>query len=307
MKILVVGGSGYLGQFVVGDLAKDHEVAFTHYSSATTSTLPHGVKAFWVDLKKGEGFADMFGEIGAVDVVINSAAMSSPAACENFVTIASQVNVPIHLLDALNKQKQENGSEPLLIHLSTDQVYDGSKAMWTEDDACEPINTYGRTKLAAEQAIRQRWPRHLILRSSIIYGPQCPVPVSRALFLQFIVAALKQGKPTSFFKDEFRSAIYVQDILKLIRAAIDQRDTLTQKLLNMGGPERLSRLDMAEAVAETYGLNKAAIQSATSASVERAVASPPDISMDSSRLKCLGVPLTPLRAALEQMRADLLQ
>lgn len=41
-----------------------------------------------VDLKKGEGFADMFGEIGAVDVVINSAAMSSPAACENFVTIA---------------------------------------------------------------------------------------------------------------------------------------------------------------------------------------------------------------------------
>lgn len=47
-----------------------------------------------------------------------------------------------------------------------------------------------RSKVDAEQLVRQRWPRHAILRSSIIYGPPPPHPVRRGLFLQFIDGAL---------------------------------------------------------------------------------------------------------------------
>lgn len=57
---------------------------------------------------------------------------------------------------------------------------------------------------------QERWRNHVILRSSIIYGAQCSTPVSRMLFLQFIVSSLEEGKPTAFFDDEFRSPIYVQ-------------------------------------------------------------------------------------------------
>ena len=59
-------------------------------------------------------------------------------------------------------------------------------------------------------ALQERWRNHVILRSSIIYGAQCSTPVSRMLFLQFIVSSLEAGKPTAFFDDEFRSPIYVQ-------------------------------------------------------------------------------------------------
>ena len=52
--------------------------------------------------------------------------------------------------------------------------------------------------------MQSRWPEHCILRSSIIFGPQCPTPVPRALFLQFIDRALMEGTPTTFFDDEFR-------------------------------------------------------------------------------------------------------
>lgn len=62
--------------------------------------------------------------------------------------------------------------------------------MSSEDDAAAPVNVYGETKLAAEQAIQTAWPRHVILRSSIIYGPQTPHPVDRALFVQFVVRAV---------------------------------------------------------------------------------------------------------------------
>ncbi len=57
---------------------------------------------------------------------------------------------------------------------------------------------------------QERWPEHAILRSSIIYGPQCAAPVSRTLFLQFIESSLAAGKPTSFFSDEYRCPVYVQ-------------------------------------------------------------------------------------------------
>lgn len=76
--------------------------------------------------------------------------------------------------------------------------------MWTEDDATEPINAYGRSKLAAEKAIQERWANHVILRASVIYGPQPPSPVGRPLFLQFVEGRLREGLPTEFFEDEYR-------------------------------------------------------------------------------------------------------
>ncbi len=58
-----------------------------------------------------------------------------------------------------------------LIHVSTDYVFDGTKAgAYVEDDPIAPINSYGRSKAAGERAVRETAPRHIILRSSWIYG-----------------------------------------------------------------------------------------------------------------------------------------
>lgn len=54
--------------------------------------------------------------------VINTAAVSQPAACERDEAAAAAVNVPTQLLDALQRHRQEHGAEPILIHISTDQV-----------------------------------------------------------------------------------------------------------------------------------------------------------------------------------------
>ncbi|KAA6429698.1 MAG: methionine adenosyltransferase 2 subunit beta-like [Trebouxia sp. A1-2] len=261
--VLILGGSGYLGQFLVQSLTK-------HYK---------------LDLPTGEGMQQCFDRLGPVDAVINCAAISSPAACEQELDTARALNVPTKLLDALDLHKL---------------VYDGSKANWRETDKCHPVNAYGRTKLEAEQLIQDRWPNHVILRSSIIFGPQSPVPVSRVLFLQFIANGLRQGKPTTFFQDEYRCPIYVKDIVNIAMALIDSQDNLQDRLLNMGGPERLSRLDMAYKTADCWELDRSCIVPALSASVKRGVVSPADISMDSSRLlqQLPSVKLTSLEDAL---------
>ncbi len=74
------------------------------------------------------------------------------------------------------------------------------------------------------------------------------------------------------------------------------------RVYNMGGPERLSRVDMAVKVAEAWGYSPNAIISAPSSSVNRGVASPADISMTSQKLEQeLGLTLTPFSDALAQI------
>lgn len=70
----------------------------------------------------------------------------------------------------------------------------------------------------------------------------------------------------------------------------------------MGGPDRLSRLEMAQSVAAVCGYSTSAIIAAPASSVQRPVRSPPDISMDSSRIEAdLGLKLMAFRAAVRQM------
>ena len=70
----------------------------------------------------------------------------------------------------------------------------------------------------------------------------------------------------------------------------------------MGGPDRLSRLEMAQTVAEICGYSSEFIIAAPSSTVQRPVRSPPDISMDSSRIETdLDMKLTTFRAAVKQM------
>lgn len=181
------------------------------------------------------------------------------------------------------------------------QVYDGSRAGWREEDSTGPINAYGRTKLAGEWEVRERWPNHAILRSSLIYGPDPPLqPVPRPLFLQFVDSALAGKRPTEFYSDEWRCPIRVRDIVRVIQTLIFKQEELQHRLFNMGGPDRLSRADMALAVAEAHGYDPSLVLAVPAPpAATRGVPSPADISMHSCRLEAeLQLPLTPFRTAL---------
>lgn len=103
----------------------------------------------------------------------------------------------------------------------------------------------------------------------------------------------------------YRSPIYVEDIAKVILHILDLPQLPPKSLYNMGGPERLSRLDMATKVVEARGYNTTAVVPAPSASVQRPVASPADISMSVENLtKDLGLVLTTFSDALQQIPAE---
>ncbi|KAK1603445.1 hypothetical protein QYE76_007516 [Lolium multiflorum] len=304
-RVLVVGGSGYLGQHLLAALASsgagagavDVDVAFTHHRDAAPrqllDALP-GIRSFRVDLRSGDGLEAVSASFGQPHVIVNCAAISVPRACETDPAAAMATNVPSSLV---NWSLSFGNDKSLLIHLSTDQVYEGVKSFYKEEDETLPVNMYGKSKVAAEKFITEKCSNYAILRSSIIYGPQTISPVDKSLPIQWMNDVLSKGQEVNFFNDEYRCPVYVKDmvdvILSIAKSWLSDGKKI-QVLLNIGGPDRVSRLQMAESVADVRGYSHSTIKSVPASSVNRGVASPPDISMDITKLtQMLGIqPIT---------------
>ncbi|GJM87419.1 hypothetical protein PR202_ga03370 [Eleusine coracana subsp. coracana] len=114
-----------------------------------------------------------------------------------------------------------------------------------------------------------------------------------ASFGEWMDSVLSQGQQVDFFNDEFRCPVYVKDMVDVIMSLAKtwlSDGKRIQVLLNVGGPNRVSRLQMAESVADVRGYSHSIIKSVSASSVNRGVASPSDISMDISKLiQMLGI------------------
>ncbi|ARQ02308.1 dTDP-4-dehydrorhamnose reductase [Pseudorhodoplanes sinuspersici] len=151
--ILVFGGNGQLGQ-ELSRKAIEHGAALTALPrSEADITNADQVKAAIQRHKP--------------DVVVNAAAYTAVDQAEDEYDIALRANAhgPAILAAACRS------ADIPLIHISTDYVFDGKKAgAYRETDAIAPIGAYGRSKVAGEIAVRVGMPKHLIIRTSWIYG-----------------------------------------------------------------------------------------------------------------------------------------
>ncbi len=101
------------------------------------------------------------------DVIVNAAACTAVDKAESEPDLALRINAAAPA--ALARAALETGA--LLIHFSTDYVFDGARnGRYAEDDLPNPVNAYGRSKLAGERAIAESGCRHLILRTQWVFG-----------------------------------------------------------------------------------------------------------------------------------------
>jgi dTDP-4-dehydrorhamnose reductase len=101
------------------------------------------------------------------DIIVNAAAYTAVDKAEEEEPLATLINGTA--VGVLTEEAGKLGT--LLIHYSTDYVFDGVKTMpYTEEDSPHPLNAYGRSKLAGERAIEQCGADYLILRTSWVYA-----------------------------------------------------------------------------------------------------------------------------------------
>lgn len=152
MKLVVIGTKGQVGWEAVRSLGPLDEVIAFDRSQC--------------DLLRPRLVIDPIKSIGP-NVIVNAAAYTAVDKAEEEEELAQIVNGVA--VQALADAAHATGA--LLVHYSTDYVFDGNKdAAYLEDDPPGPINDYGRSKLAGEGAIRSSGCDHLILRTSWIYS-----------------------------------------------------------------------------------------------------------------------------------------
>jgi dTDP-4-dehydrorhamnose reductase len=156
------------------------------------------------------------------DVIVNAAAYTAVDKAEREEKLASTINGTA--VGVIAEEARKAGI--LLVHYSTDYVFDGAKQMpYTEDDAPNPINAYGRSKLAGDIAVRQAGGAYVILRTSWVYAGR------GHNFLDTILRLASEREELRIVDDQIGAPTWARDIADataLIIRAICQEQTQGQ-------------------------------------------------------------------------------
>ncbi len=204
MKILIIGGNGQLGS--------DLNIVLTQMSHDCVCI---GSKD--LDIAK-TGFEDYFID-KAFDIIINTSAYHNLEECEKNKDKSFNINtLPLYKLSEVS-----NINKSLLIHFSTDYVFDGfSNKPYTELDSPNPLNVYGKTKLMGESIIQIMCERFYIVRTSGLYGKH-PCRGKGKNFVDLMLHLAESNKELKVVDDEELSPTNTFLLSKQISKMIDKK------------------------------------------------------------------------------------
>lgn len=220
MKVLVVGGSGMLGQDVVSQLVSSgHEVVMPA-SADLNLTDPESVAKVT--------------EMEGLTWCINCAAYTAVDKAESEEQFAAELNAlgPGYLARVCAMKGIK------FVHVSTDFVFDGlATEPYREEDRTNPLGVYGRTKLAGEEAVQAALPMALIFRTAWLYGP------NGKSFPKTMIGAWEAGKDLKVVADQVGSPTYTPDLARTIVDAIEK--DIFPGTYHATGPDSMSWRDFA--------------------------------------------------------------
>lgn len=290
-RILITGASGFIGSHVTRSAARAGWDALGTYHSHPVQI---GCPLVEADLTERAQVHDLVRGFQP-DVIIHAAANANMDRCEDDPAEARRCNITAteHLVEAA-----ENANA-YLIFISTDAVFDGTRGLYSEEDAPNPTSVYAETKLAAEQVVLGRLPA-AVARTSINYGHR--LAPHQGSFYQDVLNALQAGKRIPVFYDQFRNPIEVGHFAD---ALLDLARHRYAGLLHIAGSQRCSRQDFAEVICRQFGLPTDLLDPRSQDEVTFRVARPKDISMRVDKARSLlSVPLPDLEMGLRALSED---
>ncbi|MEM4160574.1 MAG: dTDP-4-dehydrorhamnose reductase [Thermoplasmata archaeon] len=202
-KAAIIGANGQLGSDIVEAFKEGYEVF----------PLTHGD----IEVSEMASVSSVLEKLQP-DVIINTAAYHDLKKCEANPGIAFAVNT----LGAKNLAQWCKSRGALLVHISTDYVFDGKKRTpYAEEDIPRPVNMYGITKLGGELAIQAIHERHVIVRTGGLYGTHPCRGKPAKNFVEMFLELIRDKEVVEFGGDEVCSPTFTEPLAKQIRKIVD--------------------------------------------------------------------------------------
>ena len=273
MKILITGSNGLLGQKLVYKLRNKSGLSCIATARGQNRLVEQSGYTYQaLDITNEAEVKEVFGKV-MPDVVINTAAMTNVDACETDrdqarLLNATSVKFQIEALQAL--QQQNPAYHPHFIHLSTDFIFDGTHGPLDENEKPNPLSYYAETKLEAEQLVMASSLDWAIARTVLVYG--IVDNMSRSNIVLWVKSNLEQGKTINVVDDQFRTPTLAED---LADGCILMAEKRAKGIYNISGKDFYSILELANTVADYYGLDKSLIKPSKSADIKQPAKRPP--------------------------------
>lgn len=184
-----------------------------------------------------------FAQINRPDIIINCAGITNVELCENNQELAYRVNA----LGARNLAICARQLNAKIVQLSTDDVFDGkTEGFYTEFDVPSPQTVYGKSKLAGEEFVKSMTLKHLIVRSSWVYGEK------GENFVNTLLNQAKMEKEIPIPNTQVASPTSAEEVAKCIFRLLNKKEYGIYHATCQG---HCSRYEFANRIVEYAGLN----------------------------------------------------
>jgi dTDP-4-dehydrorhamnose reductase len=273
VKAVVVGAGGGLGRVLMARLPRSFEtVGLTHRE---------------LDISRRNDVVARITE-HKPDVIFNAAGLSDVDACESDRWQAYLVNRD----GAKHLSQAAADAGALLVVPSSDLIFDGAKTTpYREEDSPNPLSIFGDTKLGAELAAMSQAPRHLIVRTSWMFGP------SGRSYLTELLEKRDTDEVVFGFDDQRCQPTYQVDFVDAVVELVKQNQTGVWHVASAG---EASHYEFAKVVFETLGLDPGVVKPLRRGAGARSALRPRYSMLDCSKLNAAGVRMRPWIEALRE-------
>lgn len=258
-RVLVTGALGLLGLKIAQLFAKDpaHELLATFTNSKENWTF--GIPAELASVADFGAVAALFSSFKP-EVVINCAAYSKVDQAEFERAQAYQVNA--ESVGFLAQEVKRLGS--LLVHFSTDYIFDGKAGPYSEEARPNPLGYYAKSKYWGEEKVVRVGCRHLVVRTNVLFGVH--ELASKPNFFMWLVGELSQNRPVKIVSDQYNNPTLADNLATLVKEAVEKN---VEGILNLAGKTYLSRYDFAMRIARFFGYDHELITPIDTASLKQ--------------------------------------
>lgn len=247
-KVLITGSRGLLGLALLQTLKDDYHIVPTVHTTKKDDSDKTLLRP--MDICNGDEVHAVFNH-HAPDVVVHAASIGNVDYCERNKEEAYRANV--EGTDNIIHACKEHGS--MLIFISSNAVFDGSAAPYTEESTPNPINYYGQTKAIAEEHVQSSGLKYAIARLILMYGWNHPS--ERHNPVTWLLNALHKKERVKLVNDTYTNPIYNIQAGEAIKNMIRQR---SQGIFHLAGGERMNRYDFGRKTAEVFGYDHTLIE-----------------------------------------------